>query len=127
MLNLFQIKDFFLENFSFCFGFIYVLYMFSVDKSNLNLNDRNEEKKSFVRKKALYFVEEVESIVKNNKKTQLMEVSNLTKLSSERLIFEYNIDGKITQFEKINLYLPEHRELFEPTKTEKNETEVFNI
>ena len=126
LLNINQIKAFFLENHNLLFNFTYLFYFLSVDKSNLNLNERNEEKKSFIKKKLSIFIEEMETISRNNKKIQLMEVNNLMKLTVEKVVFEFGIEDKKVIFEKVNLYLQEHKDIFEQNDNtnEKVEPEV---
>lgn len=101
--------------------------MFSVDKALFNLNQTTEDKKNYIRKKVNYIIEEKDSIVKEFKKIQLLVVYNITKMSTEELVFEYFIENKALVFDKPNLYLQDYKDLFESANTNNTKVEKEEV
>jgi hypothetical protein len=95
------------------------IFLSSLDDSFMNLNDDIEEKGNIIRSKLNILISERTSKVNNTKLLVYSEFTNFTKLTKDIGIFEYNMDSNATipvylyQFEKINVYLKEFKDIFE--------------
>ena len=95
------------------------LHIFSTDNSSNNLIEENELKKNLIKSKVDLFMVEKLNKKLDTKLLLYLELYNLRKLTREVSIFEFlktnEISNSITNynFEKINIYLKEYKDLFE--------------
>jgi len=101
----------------------YTLLIFSLDSSYKNLNETNENKKQIIKSQLDFYLLEKTSINFQNKNLIYLEIFNLAKLTKDIGILEYlnlNKEYKLPihkyEFDKINIYLKEYKDLFESSE-----------
>ena len=128
LLNINQIKEFFIVNSKILYNFNFVSYLFSLDNSSKNLNILSENKKLFIKKHLNLFGTEKNNqiILKTNKIVRLFEINNFTKLTKENFIFEFSFlnNETLPVFDKISLYVKEFKDIFEIKIEEEKKEDV---
>lgn len=113
------------------------LFIYSLDNSEPNLNSITERKKDIIKSKLNIYISEKASKHHANKYLIYSEVCNFTKLTKDIAIIEYVINKEINklpveyyEFEKINIYMKEYKDIFEAKTEEKEEalpTSTFKL
>jgi hypothetical protein len=111
------------------------IYIFSLDSSSNNMNEESEKRKNLIKSKLdIYLLEKLNKQI-DNKLLLYFEIYNLKKLTREISIFEFLKSNeknlKISNnfnFEKINVYLKEFKDIFEiQTEAEIEPVSTFKL
>jgi len=106
-----------------------VLYFLSLDHSSDNLNEYSEKKKNYIKSK-IQIISTEKTKKNNSAKNQVLilnEITNITKITKDIGIFEINIISGIKnpienlEFDKLSIYLKEHKDIFESKVEEAKE------
>ncbi len=106
-----------------------LIYFLSLDYSSENLSEYCEKKKNYIKSKVQIIC--TEKTKKNNTaKNQILalnEITNISKLTKDIGIFELNLISnsknplETLEFDKLSIYLKEHKDIFESKAEEKKE------
>ncbi len=105
------------------------IYFFALDSSSENLNEHSEKKRKFLNSKINIL--SVEKTKKNNSAKDkcliFAEIYNMQKLTKDIGIYEIKLNPKNInpiesfEFDKLSIYMKEHRDIFESVKEEIKE------
>ena len=106
------------------------LYFFSLDFSSENLSENSERKKNLIKSKLQIILAE-KTKKHNPTKFQTLvycDVTNIPKLSKDIGIYEINVlnntnPGESLDFDKLSIYLKEHKDIFESKTEDKKDAE----
>jgi hypothetical protein len=119
LLSDIHIHNFFKINKSNILASQFNFFFSALDDSFINLGDDIELKRDIIRSKLGLLITEKTSKVSNNKLLVYSEFTNISKLTKDIGILEYNTDTNSNlpvnnnRFEKLNVYLKEYKDIFE--------------
>jgi MoaA/NifB/PqqE/SkfB family radical SAM enzyme len=102
-------------------SFLAIIYFMSLDHSSENLSEYCEKKKNYIKSKIQIISTDKTKKIYSTKNQILVlnEITNIDKLAKEIGIFEFNLIGasknplETLEFDKLSIYLKEHKNLFE--------------